>query len=263
MRDLSAGPLLLGSSAMYVGLRLEVQPLHRQFVPRASSNVLASKPSAGRRDVPERRQLAHRCRVHGNRDRERRRWIIGCGCAWRQRTPAIRQGRPPAPRRSSKAIRSSAGFATRTRCRNRYSRISRCSRRLAGTSSACRRVRVAAKNRGPSYRLPDLRFRHAVGLHCPGHENVDAALKNGASCQSWCANIPPRIGITAVLHTWAPIASTTRNRMTRQARTSGVPSRLRSKKRVGRERERCSFDSLLQNIGDSNHRSGKSITVNF
>jgi hypothetical protein len=185
------------------------------------------------------------------------------------RQPSGKAGRrhrlimPPEPRRSSKAIRSSAGFATRTRCRNRYSRISRCSRRLAGTSSACRRVRVAAKNRGPSYRLPDLRFRHAVGLHCPGHENVDAALKNGASCQSWCANIPPRIGITAVLHTWAPIASTTRNRMTRQARTSGVPSRLRSKKRVGRERERCSFDSLLQNIGDSNHRSGKSITVNF
>jgi hypothetical protein len=106
-------------------------------------------------------------------------------------------------------------------------------------------------------------FDTQSGFIARGHENVDAALKNGASCQSWCANIPPRIGITAVLHTWAPIASTTRNRMTRQARTSGVPSRLRSKKRVGRERERCSFDSLLQNIGDSNHRSGKSITVNF
>jgi Acyl-CoA dehydrogenase, C-terminal domain len=118
MRDLSAGPLLLGSSAMYVGLRLEVQPLHRQFVPRASSNVLASKPSAGRRDVPERRQLAHRCRVHGNRDRERRRWIIGCGCAWRQRTPAIRQGRsstPPYHAAGATAIFESNPFERRFR----------------------------------------------------------------------------------------------------------------------------------------------------
>ncbi len=94
-------------------------------------------PVAGRRraGAARRRAGVFLCDLGGDlaggADRERCRSTSGCGCAWRRSMPASRRGRssrpptlPPAPWRFSKAIRSSAGSATCTRCRSRRSRNS-------------------------------------------------------------------------------------------------------------------------------------------
>src|SRR5262245_59739497 len=53
-------------------------------------------------------------------------------------------------------------------------------RREAGLCYAGRaRVHVGGEQRAPPHRLPDLRFRHPVGLHRPRHDEPDPALTRG------------------------------------------------------------------------------------